>query len=47
MGHTLVVDDEPAIVTVVWERLEREGFAVQAVASGEEVPACDVCCHTR
>jgi DNA-binding response OmpR family regulator len=36
MGHILVVDDEPAIVTVVRERLEREGFAVQAVASGEE-----------
>jgi DNA-binding response OmpR family regulator len=36
MGHILVVDDEPAIVTVVRERLEREGFAVRAVASGEE-----------
>jgi DNA-binding response OmpR family regulator len=36
MGHILVVDDEPAIVTVVRDRLEREGFAVQAVASGEE-----------
>jgi DNA-binding response OmpR family regulator len=36
MSHILVVDDEPAIVTVVRERLEREGFAVRAVASGEE-----------
>ena len=36
MEHILVVDDEPAIVTVVRDRLEREGFAVQAVASGEE-----------
>jgi DNA-binding response OmpR family regulator len=36
MGHILIVDDEPAIVTVVRERLEREGFAVRAVASGEE-----------
>jgi two-component system response regulator ResD len=39
MGHVLVVDDEPAIVTVVRERLEREGFAVRAVASGEEALA--------
>jgi DNA-binding response OmpR family regulator len=39
MGHILVVDDEPAIVTVVRERLEREGFTVRAVASGEEVLA--------
>ena len=39
MQHILVVDDEPAIVTVVRERLEREGFAVQAVASGEEALA--------
>jgi DNA-binding response OmpR family regulator len=37
--HILVVDDEPAIVTVVRERLEREGFAVRAVASGEEALA--------
>jgi DNA-binding response OmpR family regulator len=36
MGHILVVDDEPAIVAVVRGRLEQEGFAVQAVASGEE-----------
>jgi DNA-binding response OmpR family regulator len=39
MGHILVVDDEPAIVTVVRERLEREGFSVRAVASGEEALA--------
>jgi DNA-binding response OmpR family regulator len=39
MQHILVVDDEPAIVTVVRERLEREGFAVRAVASGEEALA--------
>ncbi len=39
MGHILVVDDEPAIVTVVQERLEREGFIVRAVASGEEALA--------
>jgi DNA-binding response OmpR family regulator len=39
MSHILVVDDEPAIVTVVRERLEREGFAVRAVASGEEALA--------
>jgi DNA-binding response OmpR family regulator len=39
MGHILVVDDEPAIVTVVRERLEREGFTVRAAASGEEALA--------
>jgi DNA-binding response OmpR family regulator len=39
MRHILVVDDEPAIVTVVRERLEREGFSVRAVASGEEALA--------
>ncbi|MFX0121848.1 MAG: response regulator transcription factor [Candidatus Hodarchaeota archaeon] len=39
MEHILVVDDEPAIVTVVRERLEREGFAVRAAASGEEALA--------
>jgi two-component system response regulator VicR len=39
MGHILVVDDEPAIVAVVRERLEREGFAVRAFASGEEALA--------
>jgi DNA-binding response OmpR family regulator len=37
--HILVVDDEPAIVTVIRERLEREGLAVRAVASGEEALA--------
>jgi DNA-binding response OmpR family regulator len=36
MGYILVVEDEPAIVTVVRERLERDGFRVRAVASGEE-----------
>jgi DNA-binding response OmpR family regulator len=36
MRHILVVDDEPAIITVVRDRLQREGFSVQAVASGEE-----------
>jgi DNA-binding response OmpR family regulator len=39
MGYILVVDDEPAIVTVVRERLEREGFTVRGVASGEEALA--------
>jgi DNA-binding response OmpR family regulator len=39
MGYILVVDDEPAIVTVVRERLERDGFSVRAVASGEEALA--------
>jgi DNA-binding response OmpR family regulator len=39
MGHILVVDDEPAIVAVVRGRLEQEGFAVQAAASGEEALA--------
>ncbi len=39
MGHILVVDDEPAIVTVVRERLERDGFTVRAAASGEEALA--------
>jgi DNA-binding response OmpR family regulator len=39
MEHILVVDDEPAIVTVVRERLEREGFQVRALASGEEALA--------
>jgi len=36
MGHILVVDDEPAIITVVRERLERDGFSVRTAASGEE-----------
>jgi DNA-binding response OmpR family regulator len=39
MAHILVVDDEPAIVTVVRERLERDGFAVRSAASGEEALA--------
>jgi DNA-binding response OmpR family regulator len=39
MPKILVVDDEPAIVTVVRERLEHEGFEVRAVASGEEAVA--------
>jgi DNA-binding response OmpR family regulator len=39
MGYVLVVDDEPTIVTVVRERLERDGFSVRAAASGEEALA--------
>ena len=39
MNRILVVDDEPAIVAVVRERLEREGFTVQVAASGEEALA--------
>lgn len=39
MGYILVVDDEPTIVTVVRERLERDGFSVRAAASGEEALA--------
>ncbi len=39
MNHIMVVDDEPAIVSVVRERLELEGFQVRAVASGEEALA--------
>jgi len=37
MAHEtiLVVDDEPAIVQVIRERLAREGFAVHAAGSGE------------
>jgi DNA-binding response OmpR family regulator len=37
MAHEtiLVVDDEPAIVQVIHERLTREGFAVRAAANGE------------
>jgi DNA-binding response OmpR family regulator len=36
MAHEtiLVVDDEPAIVQVIRERLEREGFGVRAAGSG-------------
>jgi DNA-binding response OmpR family regulator len=39
MGYILVVDDEPAIVTVVRERLERDGFCVRTAASGEDALA--------
>jgi DNA-binding response OmpR family regulator len=39
VGYILVVDDEPAIVTVVRERLERDGFSVRGVATGEEALA--------
>jgi DNA-binding response OmpR family regulator len=39
MGYVLVVDDEPAIVTVVRERLERDGFSVRTAASGEDALA--------
>lgn len=35
MQRILIVDDEPAIVALVRERLEREGLLVRAVASGE------------
>ena len=37
MAHEaiLVVDDEPAIVRVIRERLEREGFGVRAAGCGE------------
>ncbi|NTU78171.1 MAG: response regulator transcription factor [Chloroflexales bacterium] len=35
MQTVLIVEDEPAIVAAVRERLEREGFAVLAAASGE------------
>jgi len=39
MQRILVVDDEPAIVAVVRDRLEREGFLVWVAASGEEALA--------
>jgi DNA-binding response OmpR family regulator len=39
VGYVLVVDDEPAIATVVRERLERDGFSVRTAASGEEALA--------
>lgn len=48
MQQILIVEDEPAIVAAVRERLEREGFAVRAAASGEqgladlEGAACDL-----
>ncbi|NJN19573.1 MAG: response regulator, partial [Oscillochloris sp.] len=35
MQRVLIVDDEPAIVAAVRERLEREGLEVQAAADGE------------
>ncbi len=35
----LVVDDEPAILQIIQERLEREGFAVHTAGSGEEALA--------
>jgi DNA-binding response OmpR family regulator len=40
MHHILVVDDEPTIVAVVRERLEREGFAVRSASSGEDALSC-------
>jgi DNA-binding response OmpR family regulator len=41
MAHEtiLVVDDEPAIVQVISQRLVREGFQVRAAATGEEALA--------
>lgn len=36
MQQILIVDDEPAIVAAVRERLEREGLGVRAAASGEQ-----------
>jgi DNA-binding response OmpR family regulator len=39
MQQLLIVDDEPAITQVLRERLEREGFGVHAVATGEEALA--------
>jgi DNA-binding response OmpR family regulator len=35
MQHVLIVEDEPAIVAAVRERLTREGLAVTAAGSGE------------
>ncbi len=35
MQKILIIDDEPAIVAAIRERLEREGFTVDAVAGGE------------
>jgi DNA-binding response OmpR family regulator len=35
MQHILIVEDEPAIVTTIRERLTREGLSVAAAASGE------------
>lgn len=39
MQRILIVDDELAIVDMLRVRLEREGFGVQSVASGEEALA--------
>jgi DNA-binding response OmpR family regulator len=39
MQQILIVDDEPAIVATLRERLEREGFVVLAAASGEQALA--------
>jgi DNA-binding response OmpR family regulator len=36
-GTILVVDDEPAIVEVIRNRLERDGFSVRASGDGESV----------
>ncbi len=35
MQQILIIDDEPAIVQVVRQRLERDSFGVQAASSGE------------
>lgn len=35
MQKILIIDDEPAIVGAIRERLEREGFAIDAVDGGE------------
>jgi DNA-binding response OmpR family regulator len=35
LQQVLIVEDEPAIVAAVRDRLEREGFVVRAAASGE------------
>jgi DNA-binding response OmpR family regulator len=39
MQRILIVDDEPAIVAALRERLEREGFAVLVATSGEQALA--------
>lgn len=39
MQRILIVDDEPAIVAAVRERLERDGLAVSAAGSGEQALA--------
>ncbi|MBC8076600.1 MAG: response regulator, partial [Chloroflexales bacterium] len=39
MQHILLVDDEKTIAEIVKGRLEREGFVVRAVTSGEEALA--------